>query len=80
MLVENCRNARIPLASTSAPHGIERSPDEAKVLCATNGELTTAINNITLTMKEHISTTEKKLSEHDGLLAAIDYRNNSAGR
>ena len=31
-------------------------------------------------MKEHISTTEKKINEHDGLLGAIDYRNNSAGR
>ena len=64
-LVENCRNARIHLASTSAPPGTERSPDEAKVLCATNGELTTAINNLTLAMKEHISTTEKNFSTNN---------------
>ena len=31
-------------------------------------------------MKEYISTTEKKINEHDGLLAAIDYRNNLTGR
>ena len=66
---EHRRNARIHLVPTSAPPRTERSPNKAKVLCITNGELTNAINNLTLAMKEHISTTEKKINEHDGLLA-----------